>query len=31
METALRITIGTPQENRRLVRALGAVLGKRSA
>jgi len=31
METALRITVGTPQENRRLVRALGAVLGKRSA
>ena len=30
METALRITVGTPQENRRLVRALGAVLGKRS-
>ena len=31
METALRITVGTPQENRRLVKALGAVLGKRSA
>jgi len=31
METALRITVGTPQENRRLVRALDAVLGKRSA
>ncbi len=31
METALRITVGTPQENRRLVRALGVVLGKRSA
>jgi histidinol-phosphate aminotransferase len=31
METALRITVGTPQENRRLLRALGAVLGKRSA
>ena len=31
METALRITIGTPQENRRLVAALRAVLGKTSA
>jgi len=31
METALRITIGTPQENRRLVTALRAVLGKASA
>src|SRR2546426_2046031 len=31
METALRITIGTPQENRRLVTALRAVLGKPSA
>ncbi len=31
METALRITIGTPQENRRLVTALRAVLGKTSA
>ena len=31
METALRITIGTPQENRRLVTALRAVLGKQSA
>jgi histidinol-phosphate aminotransferase len=30
METALRITVGTPDENRRLVRALAAVLGKRS-
>jgi len=30
METALRITIGTPQENRRLVTALRAVLGKTS-
>ncbi len=31
METALRITIGTPQENRRLVTALRTVLGKKSA
>jgi histidinol-phosphate aminotransferase len=31
METALRITIGTPEENRRLVKALHAVLGKRTA
>ncbi len=31
METALRITVGTPQENRRLVKALGAALGKNSA
>jgi histidinol-phosphate aminotransferase len=28
METALRITIGTPEENRKLARALRAVLGK---
>jgi histidinol-phosphate/aromatic aminotransferase/cobyric acid decarboxylase-like protein len=27
METALRITIGTPEENRRLVKGLRAVLG----
>lgn len=27
METALRITIGTPEENRRMVQALRAVLG----
>ena len=31
METALRITIGTPQENRRLVTAVRTVLGKKSA
>jgi histidinol-phosphate aminotransferase len=31
METALRITIGTPDENRRLIKALRAVLGKKSA
>ena len=31
MESALRITVGTPQENRRLVKALRAVLGKSSA
>jgi histidinol-phosphate aminotransferase len=31
METALRITVGTPEENRKLVRALRAVLGKKSA
>lgn len=29
METALRITVGTPEENRRLVRALRTVLGKK--
>jgi histidinol-phosphate aminotransferase len=29
METALRITIGTPEENRRLMKALRAVLGKK--
>jgi histidinol-phosphate aminotransferase len=28
MESALRITVGTPQENRRLVKALKKVLGK---
>src|SRR5262250_458646 len=28
MESALRITIGTPQENRRLVKALKTVLGR---
>jgi histidinol-phosphate aminotransferase len=31
METALRITVGTPQENRRLVKALGTVLGKKAS
>ncbi len=31
METALRITIGTPEENRRLAKALRAVLGKKTA
>jgi histidinol-phosphate aminotransferase len=31
METALRITVGTPEENRRLVKALRAALGKRPA
>jgi histidinol-phosphate aminotransferase len=31
METALRITVGTPEENRRLVKALRAVLGKKDA
>jgi histidinol-phosphate aminotransferase len=31
MESALRITVGTPQENRRLVKALRTVLGKGSA
>ncbi len=31
METALRITVGTPEENRKLVKALQAVLGKNSA
>src|SRR5919197_2043279 len=29
MQTALRITVGTPEENRKLVRALRAVLGKK--
>jgi histidinol-phosphate aminotransferase len=28
METALRVTVGTPEENRRLVKALHTVLGK---
>ena len=28
LETALRITVGTPEENRKLVKALRAVLGK---
>ena len=31
MESALRISVGTPQENRRLVKALRTVLGKTSA
>ncbi|OLB47911.1 MAG: histidinol-phosphate transaminase [Candidatus Rokubacteria bacterium 13_2_20CM_2_70_11] len=31
METALRITVGTPEENRKLVNALRTVLGKKSA
>ena len=31
METALRITVGTPEENRKLVKAFQAVLGKASA
>ena len=31
MESALRITVGTPQENRRLVKALKSVLGKPTA
>jgi histidinol-phosphate aminotransferase len=31
MESALRVTVGTPQENRRLIKALRAVLGKGSA
>jgi histidinol-phosphate aminotransferase len=31
MESALRVTIGTPQENRRLIKALRVVLGKSSA
>jgi histidinol-phosphate aminotransferase len=30
MDSALRVTIGTPQENRRLVKALRGVLGKRA-
>src|SRR5216117_3005438 len=29
METALRVTIGTPEENRRLIKALKKVLGKK--
>jgi histidinol-phosphate aminotransferase len=31
METALRISIGTPEENRKLVKALRGVLGKKGA
>jgi histidinol-phosphate aminotransferase len=31
METALRISIGTPEENRKLVKGLRAVLGKKGA
>src|SRR6266581_9644433 len=31
MESALRVSIGTPEENRRLVKALHVVLGKTSA
>ncbi len=31
MESALRITVGTPEENRRLIKALRAVLGKTRA
>src|SRR5213080_1159872 len=31
LETALRITVGTPEENRKLVKALRAVLGKTPA
>lgn len=31
MESALRVTVGTPEENRRLVAALRAVLGTRRA
>jgi histidinol-phosphate/aromatic aminotransferase/cobyric acid decarboxylase-like protein len=31
METTLRITVGTPEENRKLVKALRAVLGKKPA
>src|SRR5712692_4265805 len=31
METALRITVGTPEENRKLVKALRRALGKPSA
>jgi histidinol-phosphate aminotransferase len=31
MESALRVTVGTPQENRRLVKALRTVLGKGAA
>ena len=29
METALRITVGTPEENRKLVKAMKTVLGKK--
>ncbi|MBI4269008.1 MAG: histidinol-phosphate transaminase [Candidatus Rokubacteria bacterium] len=31
METALRVTVGTPEENRKLVKALRIVLGKSAA
>ena len=31
METALRITVGTPEENRKLAKALQTVLGKKPA
>ena len=31
LETALRITVGTPEENRKLVKALRVVLGKTTA
>jgi histidinol-phosphate aminotransferase len=31
MESALRVTVGTPQENRRLIKALRTVLGKNPA
>jgi histidinol-phosphate aminotransferase len=31
METALRITVGTPEENRRLAKALRTVLRKKDA
>ena len=31
METALRVTVGTPEENRKLVKALWIVLGKSAA
>ena len=31
MESALRVTVGTPQENRRLIKALRTVLGKSPA
>jgi histidinol-phosphate aminotransferase len=31
LETALRITVGTPEENRKLMKALRTVLGKKSA
>jgi len=31
MESALRVTVGTPEENRRLVKALKTVLGKPAA
>src|SRR5918994_140483 len=31
MESALRVTVGTPEENRRLIKALKMVLGSKSA